>query len=378
MRPKMFLCLSLCVFAFSCGNKTPNSSFFEQENLTRLEVKYAKGFTLLKTNDHFVLQILNPFRDSRDTLHYVIGNEPEQFKDSDYRKVKWPLTNVVLLAGSHTAFFDQLGAANIIKGISTRNYFYNAIIQQNTDSGKIVELGFGQNLNMEKLIVLSPQLMVLSGMASSDVVRYSVAAEAGTTVLPASEWQELHPLGRAEWIKVFGALTGNYEQAERIFYETEKRYLDLKEKIVADTRPKVLVNAPYKDLWWLPGGKSYMSVMITDAGGEYLWSDNEDAAGVQSDIEAVFHRARHADVWLNPSHFFSLKTLAAQDKRYLEFSALESGKVYNVHGQMNDAGGNDYYELGMVRPDIVLADLIKIFHPELLPEHQLYFYRKLE
>ncbi len=374
---KVFLSLLVCSFALSCHQKKTTTSNFELENLTRLEVKYAKGFALFKTDDHFVLQVLNPFRDSKDTLHYLIGNKPEQFEDDSYRKIKWPLTNVVLLAGSHAAFFDQLGKADIITGVSTRSYFYNSTIQQNTINGKTTELGFGQNLNMEKLIVLNPQLMVLSGMASADVVRYAVAAEAGTAILPASEWQELHPLGRAEWIKVFGALTGNYEKAEAVFTEAEERYLDLKEKIVPGTAPKVLVNAPYKDLWWLPGGKSYMSTLIADAGGDYLWSDNPDAAGVQSDIEAVFHRARRADVWLNPSHFFTLKSLVAQDERYAEFLALREGEVYNIHGQMNDAGGNDYYELGMVRPDMVLADLIKIFHPELLPEHQLHFYKKL-
>src|SRR5690606_4394735 len=114
-------------------------------------------------------------------------------------------------------------------------------------------------------------------------------ADAGTIILPASEWQELHPLGRAEWIKVFGAITGKYEQSVEIFNEAEKSYLDLKGKVIVEKKPKVLVNAPYKELWWLPGGKSYMSVLIADAGGDYLWNDNQDAAGVQSDIEAVFH-----------------------------------------------------------------------------------------
>src|SRR5690606_423384 len=125
---KVFLSLLVCSFALSCHQKKTTTSNFELENLTRLEVKYAKGFALFKTDDHFVLQVLNPFRDSKDTLYYLIGNEPEQFEDDSYRKIKWPLTNVVLLAGSHAAFFDQLGKADIITGVSTRSYFYNSTI----------------------------------------------------------------------------------------------------------------------------------------------------------------------------------------------------------------------------------------------------------
>lgn len=374
----VFLLFLLAYLPGSCTFKQKNrENTADYELKNKEKIKYAKGFAIYRYENYFLVKLFNPFRDSRDTLHFVIGNPAEKNFSPGYQQVKAPLTNVVLLAGSHAAFLDALNKTGIVKGISSRNYFYNEKIQQHVDEGKVAELGYGQQLNTERLIVLDPQIMIFSGMSSSDVVRYSLVSAAGITLFPAAEWQESHPLGRAEWIKVFGALTGKYEASLEIFKNIERRYNALKTKPIEGEKPTVIVNAPYKDVWWLPGGKSYMSQLISDAHGRYVWANNKEEGGIQIDIETIYHKAHDADFWLNPGLSNSIEELAARDSRYREFSALKNGNVYNNNRRTNAYGGNDYYETGLLRPDIALADMIKIFHPAALPGHSLYFYRKL-
>jgi iron complex transport system substrate-binding protein len=168
-------------------------------------------------------------------------------------------------------------------------------------------------------------------------------------------------------------------EANAFFEDVAGRYNEMKTLAAsAEDRPTVLVNALYGDTWFASGGGSYIAQLITDAGGEYLWSDDESSGGLPLSFEAVLERGQDADIWLNPNFWLSLDEGLAEDQRYAEFASFQNGRVYNNNLRMNELGANDYSEGGVVRPDLVLQDLIAIFHPELLPEHELFYFRHLE
>jgi iron complex transport system substrate-binding protein len=194
-----------------------------------------------------------------------------------------------------------------------------------------------------------------------------------------ADYTETSPLGRAEWVK-FTAMFFNREgDANTLFDEIAANYDELTElTATVETRPTVLVNGMFSDIWYISGGNSFTARMIEDAGGDFLWSDDESIASLALSFEAVFDRAQSADFWLNANFWFSLDEGLAEDERYSEFAAFQNQRVYNNNLRVNETGGNDYGESGVLRPDQVLTDLISIFHPDLLPDHELFYYRHLE
>ncbi len=128
----------------------------------------------------------------------------------------------------------------------------------------------------------------------------------------------------------------------------------------------------------MPGGKSYKAALVRDAGGDYLWKNDTTSGSLPLDFEAVYVRALGADVWLETSEQDSFAVLTASDSRYKQLKALQGKNVYNNNRRMNTTGGNDFFERGALHADEVLADYIRIFHPELLPEHELIYHKKLD
>ena len=345
----------------------------------KVEISYAKGFSIFKSDSTVRVYFFQPFQDAQDTLvyHFTSSDNPNSIESG--RAVKYPIESMALMSSTYAAFLDELNKISLVKAVSNRSYFFNRAIQKGIDESQIIEVGYGQNIDFEKVIVLDPQLVLISGMSSSEFNHYSKLSAVGIEILPFSEWREDHPLGRAEWIKVFGVITGKLDESLKIFAEVEKNYLESKKSVEQITEnPKVIVNAPYKDIWWLPGGKSYMSILIQDAKANYPWAEDENKGGIQSDLEAVFYQAGDADVWINPSGYKSLEELANLDPRFKEFNAFAEGKIFNNTLRVGPEGGNDYFESGIVRPDLVLNDFIKIFHPEFNSGHNFYFYEKLK
>ncbi len=378
MPGKKLLPFLFFIFLYSC-TKTKNEQSTGSIEGEYVEVSYAKGFSILKTQNGATVSFFSAFRDSEDTLVYQFTRTDDVNLARGARVIKYPINSLALMASTYAAFLEELDKISIVKAVSNRSYFFNRSVQKGIDENRIIEVGYGQNIDFEKVIVLNPQLVLISGMSSSEFDHYSKLVATGIEILPFSEWREDHPLGRAEWIKVFGAITGKLEEAIKIFEEVEKRYHNSKKSVEQVTeKPKVIVNAPYKDIWWLPGGKSYMSILIQDAKADYPWKEDENMGGIQSDLEAVFYQAGNSDFWINPSGFTSLEDLATLDPRFKEFNAFKVGQVFNNTLRVGPEGGNDYFESGIVRPDLVLEDLIEIFHPEINSERNFYFYEKLK
>ena len=189
-------------------------------------------------------------------------------------------------------------------------------------------------------------------------------------------------MGRTEWLKFTAAFFNAEALAEKRFADIVaqyQQYAALVQDVPTGQRPTVFGGSLWRDTWHVAGGKSYPAQLIDAAGGAYLWADDDSEGSLPLDFEAVYEKAHAADVWLTMrNEWHSLAEVQAADERYVAFAAFASGRVYNANARLNAHGGNDYWENGLIEPHIVLADLIKIIHPDLLPEHALKFYKKLD
>jgi iron complex transport system substrate-binding protein len=341
------------------------------------KMKYAHNFLLLQKNTGSELAVINALNEIPDTTFYQLNSDSEKLKS--WNVIPNNCKRVVALSAPHAAMLEALGLQNRIVGISNRSYFFSSAIQKGVDSGAIAELGFGQSINKELLISLKPDLMIISG-DQNVLDSYPFIIEKNIALLTINAWMENHPLGRAEWIKAFGMAFNQREKADSIFVTIEKEYDALKSRLkeLHNSGPDVMINAPYKGTWFVAGGKSYMSQLIKDAGGHYLWHEDRKTGALPLDFESVYATALDADVWLNPGSMSSLNLMRETDERYVNFKAFKEHRVYNNTARVNEFGGNDYFESGLIYPNEVLADLAYIFHPEKLPGHQLKYFKRLK
>ncbi|NJL13389.1 MAG: ABC transporter substrate-binding protein [Microscillaceae bacterium] len=234
-------------------------------------------------------------------------------------------------------------------------------------------------LNLESILALKPDLVVFSGLSVESFRQNQALASAGIPLLINSEWLETTPLGRAEWIKMMALFFEPtvFQKAVIHFENVEENYLALQEKTkMVRPRPKVLWQVPYKDTWYVPGGESYVARLLQDAGGDYLWKNEKGTASLPFDFETVYARRKEADFWISLGTVRTKKELKDIDARFADFKPFANGQLYNDHRQANPQGGNPYWMQGVVYPDKVLADLIKILHPGLLPKHAWVFFKK--
>lgn len=234
------------------------------------------------------------------------------------------------------------------------------------------------HLDFERLYALQPDLVIVYGTGIAEYDNHPKLIEAGFRTVVFSNHMESTPLGRAEWIKFIAAFFDKEAEAERIFDEIVDAYAAQAGMARAQReRPSVFSGLFYRSSWYIAGGNSYMAAFIADAGGEYVWRDDRTAGSIPLDMEIVVNRAREADYWLDPGIPRSLEELSATDERFRVLKSFRNGNVYSNDAKTNEGGGNDFWETGVARPDLVLADLINIFHPELMLPHRPVWYRKL-
>jgi iron complex transport system substrate-binding protein len=146
----------------------------------------------------------------------------------------------------------------------------------------------------------------------------------------------------------------------------------------AKVKPTIFAGALYEDHWFMPKGNSWGCYFINDASGSYLWKDTQGSGSLSLPFETVLQKAKFADIWIGPGQFTSLKEMAETNNHYTQFKAFQDKEVYSFSNKKGATGGVLYYELAPNRPDLVLKDLVKIFHPDLLPGYSLFFFEKLK
>jgi iron complex transport system substrate-binding protein len=246
------------------------------------------------------------------------------------------------------------------------------------EAGELATVGSGSDVNIERVLELDPSLVMTYATGNPAGDAHLQLRAAGVPVAINAEYMEPTPLGRAEWIKFTAAFFNQEAAAEEFFGAVAAQYEELATQTSAVAeRPTLLANAPFQGTWYMPGGNSFPARLFADAGAAYLWADDDSSGSLQLGFETVLDRAADADIWVHPGAATTLDGLLAEDERFANFAAFQRGAVYNNNKRLNEHGGNDYWENGMTNPHLILADLIAILHPELLPNHTLYYYQQL-
>lgn len=344
------------------------------------EIKHAENFTLTYHDTYQVLEVKEPAEGlpaEKYVLHRCGTPAPELTGDlAGAQVVETPVMSLFSGSSTHLAMLEELDDTLVVNGVSSGAFVSNEDIRQRLADGHITEYAPNGQIDTEVVIAGQPDVVVTGGM---DDPGYATIIQAGIPVVANAEWLETSPLGRAEWVKMLAALTGGEDAATQAFEQIEQDYTATTAKAADVDAVTVLPGQMSQGTWYVPGGDSYVAQFIADAGGTYAWSQTTGTGSQSLSLEDVLAQGRDAQVWLLSSATVTTKAdLLAEDPRYAEFAAYAGNNVWNNNAQVNESGGNDYWERGVARPDIVLADLAKILHPDLVSDHELDFYQPVE
>ena len=270
-----------------------------------------------------------------------------------------PMNKIICMSSSQVAALAQIGADSLVAAVSGLKYVTNTALHERN----CPDIGYEASLDYEKIIKINPDLLVAYTISASEPQYLSKLKSLGVPVLVIYEQCENHPLAKAEYVRLFGALTDRQAQADSCFSSVRNRYCELADSVaVSDNdRLKVLMNIPYGDAWYIPGADNYMARIIQDAGGKVLGAKPGRNSSVVS-LEKAYELSQKADIWLNPGHCKTLDELSGIHHLFPKFGPLAKElPIYNNTLRTNSEGGNDFWESGAVRPDLILEDLIKIF-----------------
>jgi len=282
------------------------------------------------------------------------------------------------LSSVYVGFIDALNASEHIQFVDETDYIYSKRVRKSIKDKRIRECGSGEQLNFELLMGSKPLVLTyqIEGGGTNILDRLQ---ELKISHLNCTDFKEASPLGRAEWLKVFGFLTKKENEAKVLFDEVLSHYKEtqyfcnqIKE------RPTVFSGSVFSGVWNVSGGKSFLAQLIKDAGGNYIFAQDTEQLNIVLSFESVYQRSKEAQVWLHPSYYHTFKEIIAEDERYGLFDAFKNKRVYNNNKMENGLGGNAYWEMGVLRPDLILNDIAQCLHPELYKGSTSIFYKAVE
>lgn len=344
------------------------------------EIHYAKGLEIYKHNGFTIVKITSPWPNAKEQFTYILQKKNGIIPDSlkQFMAISVPIKSIVVTSTTHIPALELLGVENTLVGFPNTDYISSVKTRKLIATGKVREVGTNETLNTEVLIDMNPDVIVSFGLNNSNPTLDNLK-KSGLKVMLNGDWTEQSPLGKAEWIKFFGALYGLDSKANTLFSAIEKEYkntLALAQK--ATRKPTVLSGAMFQEQWYVPQGESWASLFLKDAKANYLWADSKGTGSLSLPFETILEKAQEAEYWISPGDFSSLQQMSESNPHYKQFDAFQNKKVYSYAINKGAKGGIVYFEWSPTRPDWVLKDLIKIFHPELLPNHKLFFFQKLE
>ena len=341
--------------------------------------QYAQGFEIEIFTDHTKLIIKSPYPNSKNDLNYFLVNDKtdlSKFEASDIL-IQIPIQHIVVTSTTHIPMLELLDVQNTLVGFPNTEYISSKKTRSLIDKNKIQELGTDSSINTEILIDLKPELVMAFAMSAGNK-SLSTIEKAGIPVIYNGDWLEETPLGRAEWIRVFGALYNLDKKADSIFKNIESDYNNAKELAnKSKSTPTILSGVMFKDVWNLPAGESFVAQFLKDANTNYLWNNTKGTGSLQLNFENVLDKGKDAEIWIAPGHYTSKEQLLNASSHYNEFDAFNKNSIYTFANKKGETGGVVYYELAPTRPDLVLQDIIKIAHPSVLPNYELTFFEKM-
>lgn len=355
----IFKALALIVLLSSCGRE------MNQTPATDSGVEYALGFNITEISDGYQIVL----KHSGDTL-LLSRTKPT---DNEKHIIHIPIKKAVCFSTTYVSFITCLNEVESIKGLSGLKYVCNPLVVQQIETNRIQEVGFDRQLDYERIIAIRPDVVFAFGVDNESLSGFQKLVKLGVPIVLVDDYLESQPLGRTEWIKFFGCFYDKLPMAQNYFDSVADRYNEIKAQPIQH-HPKVLVGLPWKGTWWVPGGDSFFANFIKDAGGVYA-TENASSESVPYSLEQIFSAASDADVWLNVSEKTRRGQIPEVDHRLEKFQPYKQAKIYNNNKIVNQYGGCDFWESGIVHPEVILQDLRNIFEEK---DSNLFYYVKLD
>ena len=371
----LLLCATLwCMCA--CGSQSNIDDFHQ----ILYSPSHATGFRIIcaEGKQSTIICVTNPWQSANNVETMLFIARAGEKAPSGFRGqvLQGEAKRVVCMSSSHIAMLDAIGAVESVVGVSGKDFITNPYIIAHRHS--VADVGYDGNINFELLVAQRPDIVLLYGVTGACSMQ-SKLDELGIPYIYIGEYVEQDPLGKTEWLISLAEIVGCREQGIAYFSQVPQRYNHLKSMAAAATspQPKVMLNTPYADSWFMPSSTSYLARLIADAGGDYIYKRNTSNHSLPIDLEQAALLTTETDIWLHVEGVSTLQDLRQQYPKFANMPCVQRGEIYNCDKRRVLGGGNDYWESGVVQPDIILRDLIKIFHPELVSEAFVY-YRKIE
>jgi iron complex transport system substrate-binding protein len=374
-----YIPIVLFIVCSGCGTgKKDSGKLTDTGNI----ISRAERFSLEQKNDWTEVKIIDPWQGANGVsqVYYLIkrGSRLPDWLDSS-AVIFVPVKKMICMSTTHAAMITALGEENSIAGVSGISFIYSSAIQRNFEKGLVADVGYEANLNKELILKIAPDLIMIYGIGSESSGYLGKIKELGIKVIINADYLETDPLGRAEWIKLFGALYTKEKLADSVFNSEVNEYTNLKSFIAKSItfKPKVLLGLPFKDTWYISPGNSFISNLISDAGGDYLWRETKSSVSMPYGIENVYIRGLKADYWLNIGTVNTRHEITNVDPRLNDLACFKNDNLFNNNKRITANGGNDFWESGALHPHLLLKDIAIILHPEIFDDHTLLFYKKI-
>jgi iron complex transport system substrate-binding protein len=380
MKPNFLYSYAILSLLFLFGCKPNDAKEKTKISAVANSVMYAKGLELYHYEGFTVMKVTKPWPEATSGFTYILkqknGIVPDSLKHIPVITV--PIQSIVVTSTTHIPALEMLGVENTLIGFPSTNFISSSKTRKRINAGKVREVGVNESLNTEVLIDMKPDAIVTFGINNNNSTIDNLK-KSGLNVLINGDWTEQSPLGKAEWIKFFGALYNLDSRANNLFNSIETNYIKaLAIAKKATKNPTIISGGMYQDQWFVPQGESWASLFLKDAKANYLWQDSKGFGSLSLSFEKVFEKGQNAEFWIAPGDYSSLKQMKDSNIHYAEFASFKNKKVYSYALNKGPKGGIVYFELASARPDLVVKDLIRIIHPELLPKYSPFFFKKLE
>jgi len=356
----------------------PDKDYFP----VKTSIDHAIGFDLVYHKHWKEVLLYRHYNDFVDTVRFALveGGGPKPAGFTPNRIVEIPVKRLASMSTTHLGMFEMLDALKELKGIERAEYISSEKIRGMVSSGDIAELEPSGTLNTELVVNEGIEILLGVGYPNSQNDGYQALENAGVPVLLNADWQEKTLLGRAEWVKLVAALLNKEALVNDRFDVIETEFNEVLAQVEQRIKkgPTTITGIAQGDAWFVAGGRSFAYYLLDLVKVEYPWKNSEDTGSLRLDFETVYQEGLKAEYWMVPSTAKTLDDILQADSRYADFKSYKDKNIYNIFGRYTEGGGNDYYESAVMNPHIVLKDNVKIFHPELLPEHKLVYYNRLK
>jgi iron complex transport system substrate-binding protein len=375
------------LFLSQCREKTVPSSHQQPaaaRPISSFIPSWSKNFEIHYFKDH--KEILYFSAAGKTTTRYIVPTSKKYLSRniSDSKEaVLLPVNpqRVVTTSSTYIAVLQALQLLDRLKGVNEAPFICNQNIQRKLKQGEIVNLGGDGFFDIEKLLHIQADLMLQSAYETEGSVIQQQIRQSNIPCVLIRDYDEQHPLARAEWMIYIAAFFNEEKKAMALFQASAQEYIRLRNELDSCKlkRPVVICNLPWNDVWYMPGKDAYMTRLIRDAGASHPWEQEErnNSLNISLNYEQVFLKGQHAAFWLHPNSAISLGEVSRSLPQAVHFTAFANGKVYNNNRIRTMAGGNDFWESGVIFPHLILKDLMALFHPQFFPQHRLKYYEKL-